>query len=134
LDMAAPDWVVRTREVCFGATRTGLPNAGGWLLLIGEPIGMIAVLYVVWGGDLRAGLARLRRTGGGRPATVAVVILGAAGVLAAGRRVASATGVSAGETFAVSAPLPPRGDAAAPPLALRDQHGGVTRLEDYTGR
>jgi protein SCO1/2 len=134
LDMAAPDWVVRTREVCFGATRTGLPNAGGWLLLIGEPIGMVAVLCVVWGGDLRAELRRVQRTLAGRAATAAVIGLGVVGLLAAGRRVASATGADAGDTFAVSAPLPPRGDAPAAPLALRDQHGGVTRLEDYAGR
>jgi hypothetical protein len=30
---SAPEWFLRTREVCFGATATGLPNAGGWLLL-----------------------------------------------------------------------------------------------------
>src|SRR5690606_18256420 len=83
LDAAAPDWVVRTREACFGATRTGVPNAGGWLLLIGEPIGMFGVLYVVWGDDLRAGLAQLHRRSLGRVVSAAVVLVFAVGVFGA---------------------------------------------------
>jgi cytochrome oxidase Cu insertion factor (SCO1/SenC/PrrC family) len=134
LDAAAPDWVVRTREVCFGATRTGLPHAGGWLLLIGEPIGMFAVLLVVWGDDLRAGLARLHRRLPGRIASAAVLVLGVSGLFAAARRVADAAGVGAAESFALSPPLPPRGRDLAPPLVLTDQHGAVTDLADLRGR
>ena len=48
----------------------GLPNAGGWLLLIGKPLGMLALLAVVWGTELRAGIALRhaadRWPGGGR--------------------------------------------------------------------
>jgi cytochrome oxidase Cu insertion factor (SCO1/SenC/PrrC family) len=134
LDATAPDWVVRTREVCFGATRTGLPNAGGWLLLIGEPVGMFGVLYVVWGDDLRAGLAQLHRRSLGRVVSAAVVLLGVIGLFGAARRVADAAGVGAPETFALSAPLPRRTTAPAAPLALADQHGNVTRLADLRGR
>ena len=42
-----PEWVLRTREVCFGTTEDGLPNAGGWLLLIGQPLGMVGFLAIV---------------------------------------------------------------------------------------
>lgn len=134
LDAAAPDWVVRTREVCFGASRTGLPNAGGWLLLIGEPIGMFAVLYVVWGADLRAGLARLHRRAVGKLASAAVVVLAVVGLLAAAKRVADAAGRGEAESFALAPPLPPRGSSPAAPLALTDQHGAVTDLADFRGR
>jgi len=48
----APAWLARTREVCFGAAPGGLPDAGGWILLIGEPVGLVTVLAVVWGGAL----------------------------------------------------------------------------------
>ena len=138
----APAWIVLTREVCFGASRTGLPHAGGWLLLIGEPIGMLAVLGIVWGTELRAGLAHLHRGFAGRALSAAVILLLASGLLAAGRRVADARGLAGslagslaeGETFAVSAALPERGHAPAPPLALHDQLGGVTRLDAYRGR
>ena len=55
---ATPEWFLRTREVCFGIHPDGLPDAGGWILLIGQPLGMIALLAVVWPAELRAGLAR----------------------------------------------------------------------------
>ena len=51
---ATPEWLLRTREVCFGASRDTLPNAGGWILLIGEPItanlliGLVAVFAGIW--------------------------------------------------------------------------------------
>ncbi len=57
VDSAAPEWLLRTREVCFGSTADRLPNAGGWLLLVGQPAGMIALLAVVWGRELREGMA-----------------------------------------------------------------------------
>src|SRR6185503_234591 len=45
----APEWMVRTRYVCFGAPPGGLPNAGGWILLAGQPIGMLVMLFAGWG-------------------------------------------------------------------------------------
>lgn len=130
----APQWVVATREVCFGASRTGLPHAGGWLLLVGEPLGMFAILQVVWGADLRIGLARLHGRLSGRLASAAVVIASLVGLVAAGQRVASAREVDEGETFALSAPLPARSRTQAPALALTDQHGTRTDLASYRGQ
>lgn len=130
----APAWVVTTREVCFGASRTGLPHAGGWLLLVGEPIGMLVVLFVVWGEELRAGLARWHRALPARIASAVVVMASLAGLVAAGRRVASASGHGVAESFSTSAPLPARTATPAPPLALTDQSGAVTDLTHYEGR
>ncbi len=48
-----PEWLARTRSACFGSANGGLPDAGGWLLLIGEPIGMVGVLFAVWGREVR---------------------------------------------------------------------------------
>lgn len=134
LSAAAPAWVVVTREVCFGASRTGLPHAGGWLLLIGEPIGMLAILMVVWGADLRAGLGRLHRRLPGRLASAAVVLASVVGLVAAGRRVATAMDAPAAEPFEVATPLPERGSAPVPALALVDQHGATAPLAAYRGR
>ena len=130
----APSWIVVTREVCFGATPTGLPNAGGWLLLTGEPIGMLAILMVVWGADLRQGLAALHKRLPGRVASSMVVVAGLVGLTAAGWRVAAAAGAGAPETFSLSAPLPRRGTAPAPALTLVDQRGATTTLTSYRGR
>ena len=52
----APEWLTLTREVCFGTAGGGLPNAGGWLLLVGQPLGMLLVLFAVWGREVREAL------------------------------------------------------------------------------
>jgi len=130
----APSWLARTRYVCFGTTDSGLPNGGGWLLLIGEPISLTAVLLVVWGGAVRDGVRALASRPGGRAALHAAVLLVAVGVTAAAWRVktASATDVS---HLAAAAPLTyPRLDREPPPLALRDQRGEAVTLDQFHGR
>lgn len=88
----APDWLLRTRLACFGASGDALPNAGGWVLLIGEPLGMLAVLQAVWGDALARDLAALRIRWWGRALLLggAVLLLAGAGG-AAGRCAGSAS-------------------------------------------
>ena len=50
---ATPEWVARTRLVCFGAMPGGLPSAGGWVLLVGEPWGRWRCCS--WCGAMRSG-------------------------------------------------------------------------------
>ncbi|HEX4934871.1 MAG TPA: SCO family protein, partial [Gemmatimonadaceae bacterium] len=121
----APAWVVRTRAACFGSVGSGLPSAGGWVLLIGEPIGMIGTLVAVWGRALADDLAWLAARGWGRLAIVASLGALVWGNVAAGRRVLGALGsgdTSVFEANAAAQPVP-RLDVAAPPLALIDQAG-----------
>jgi cytochrome oxidase Cu insertion factor (SCO1/SenC/PrrC family) len=137
LTAATPEWLVRTREVCFGATRSALPNAGGWILLIGEPIGLVAVLVVVWGEALREGL----RAAAARPlgrVILAGAALGLAGGLAAAARLVAEV---RGEAFSVRPPTDlaaavaaGRVDDKAPTLRLVDQHGDSVSLEQFRGR
>lgn len=128
-----PDWVVRTREVCFGTTPDGLPDAGGWILLVGQPLGMIALLATVWPGELRDGLGRLMTHVAGQLAVGTVSALVVAGIWGAGQRVRTA-GL---EPFSVGA-----ADVAAQltrlneaPAALRltDQAGADVSLEAFRG-
>ena len=77
----APAWVVRTRAVCFGVSRDGLPDAAGWVVLISEPLGMLTFLVVVWRDELRDALGALRRTLVGRMALVTAAFVFAALVL-----------------------------------------------------
>lgn len=128
----APAWIARTREVCFGAGRTSLPHAGGWILLIGEPIGMIAVLRIVFGDELREDLAALHRRPLGRLASGLTLLLLLSGLFATLRRVAAAQGGFA-EPFVTATALPPRSDAPAPPLRLVREDGLRVRLEDLRG-
>ncbi len=134
LDPTAPEWLTRTREVCFGATSTGLPHMGGWLLLIGEPLGLLLLLAVVWGRELREDLASLWSSSGGRTVVATVAVLCGVGLLASAKRVAAATWQPEGEPFTTASALPARDSLPGLPLALLDQHGTITTLDDYRGR
>jgi cytochrome oxidase Cu insertion factor (SCO1/SenC/PrrC family) len=132
-----PEWVLRTRAVCFGSTDSGLPAVEGWLLLIFQPIGMTVALLLGWGGATREAVGILARSGAGRVAVAAValvLLLGAAGTTA---RVAGA--VSTQPAF-MEEPTGnpsdhPRMDLPAPSsLNLVDQTGEAFSLSAYLGR
>jgi cytochrome oxidase Cu insertion factor (SCO1/SenC/PrrC family) len=132
---AVPEWLERTRAVCFGVAPGGLPHAGGWMLLIGEPIGMVGFLLFAWGGAVRDGLRALAASGAGRVllAVSAVFLLGAAHL--AGVRVREAHAGSFGpEAFDAQAGAPVRLDREAPPLGLVDQHGDTVHVADFAGK
>ncbi len=132
---AAPEWFRRTRDVCFGTRGNSLPNAGGWLLLIGQPAGMVALLFAVWGSDVRRGfaLATARFTGqvvvG---AVMALTVVGLAGTVARVRG-ADAEPFSTGASSELAAALT-RVNDAAPALSLIDQSGQVVTIEAFRGR
>jgi protein SCO1/2 len=126
-------WVLRTREVCFGSTRDSLPNAAGWLLLIGQPLGMVGLLATVWGTELREGLRLTLSRLGGQVAvgSVAALLVTAATVAAARIRTADVdrfvTGSEIGEQLT-------RVNDAATALSLTDQFGRTVTLDSFRGR
>ena len=77
----APAWLVLTRETCFGTAATGLPDAGGWMALTGQPLGMLLVLFAGWGRDVRAGLRAAMERVSGQLAVGGVAAVLIAGVL-----------------------------------------------------
>jgi protein SCO1/2 len=131
----APDWILRTRLVCFGAARTGLPDAGGWLLLIGQPAGMLLVLIAVWPAELKTGLAGLMTRVSGQIGAGVVGALLTAGLVGVAARVARAGGepFSTGTGAGLAGQLT-RVDDAAPAMALVDETGRTVSLEMYRGR
>jgi protein SCO1/2 len=133
---AAPQWLTRTREACFGAAPGGLPDAGGWILLLGEPVGMLSVLAVVWGSALREGLRAAAARRAGRVALAGTALAAVAGLGAAARLVAEVRGEpfsvrtgSVAEEVAAA-----RVDDPAPNLRLVDQHGDSVILDRFRGR
>jgi cytochrome oxidase Cu insertion factor (SCO1/SenC/PrrC family) len=131
----APTWLARTRQVCFGALESGLPNAGGWLLLVGQPIGMAAAMFVIWGKALRGGLWALGRTVLGKAALGATLLVLFLGTIGVGIRVAGAQP----EPIVLDDPgLPPstypRLDRPVPELGLVDQRGDLITLDHLAGR
>lgn len=132
---SAPDWFLRTREVCFGTTPSGLPNAGGWVLLIGQPLGMLTLLATVWTAELRAGLALAMARVTGQVAVGVVTAALIAGLGGVAVRVTRADDRSfwAGPDRKIAAQLT-RVNDEAPALALVDQHGQTMTLEAFRGR
>ena len=135
MSAATPAWLARTRLVCFGAALDGLPNAGGWLLLVGQPLGMLIVLVAVWGSELREGLRALTERASGQIAvgvTLAAVAAGLGGV-AVRVREAGAQPFSASPAADLARQLT-RVNDAPPAMALTDQAGRTVTLEEFRGR
>ena len=130
---AAPEWLARTRAACFGAPPGGLPDAGGWILLIGEPAGMFAVFFALWRRSLESELARLRRDPWWRAVAGVVVVAALAAVGTLGVRVSralAATRPVARMTGGVRTLL----DIDPPTIPLVDQNGQRVSLADLRGQ
>lgn len=128
-----PEWLSRTRAACFGSEPGGLPNMGGWIVLAGEPLGMLAILLAVWGKSLRADLRVARARPGWRALAGIVVLIVAIEGAVLGSRVQRAPDWR----------QPPNGDGgtlqtrlnvAIPVFSLTDQHGRRVSLAGYRGR
>lgn len=131
---AGPEWLLRTRDVCFGSIGDGLPDTAGWVVLVGQPIGMVALLAVVWGAELRAALARTMAGPAGQAVVgivAAALVAGLCGVVVRVRTAGQepfATGAGA-----IAAQLTRINDPA-PALTLTNQHGREVSLESFRGR
>ena len=129
-----PEWVLRTRDVCFGARGDELPSAVGWLLLVGQPVGMLLLVTVVWGTELRAGLASATTHAGGQMMAGVVLAMMAAGLSGIAARVRDI----GREPFAVRpvdlATRLTRVNDPAPRWALTDQMGRTVTLDQFRGR
>lgn len=134
MDADAPEWIVRTRDVCFGAGASTLPGLAGWLVLVGQPIGMIGLLIAVWGTELHAGLGLLMARTAGQMATGVVLALIVGGLAATVARVrTSGLEVFPAGTVDLATQLT-RVNDAAPAVSLSDQSGGPLHLESFRGR
>lgn len=127
-----PDWLARTRAACFGAARGGLPDAGGWILLVGEPLGLLAVLAAGWRRSLASQFRWIVAHRVSFVTALFVAVLALGGVTVAAVRVAHAAGL--GERVP-SAPQgrPLRLDRNPPGFALVDQHGERISLSRFQG-
>lgn len=130
-----PVWLERTRYVCFGVRGDGLPDAGGWVGLIGSPLGMLGMLFAGW----RGGLLQLYRR-----VLTSPLLTAAAALAAAIASVAALGAVRSAHARAADLPLEPvaaltaadhpRIDRAAPVLSLIAQDGETRSLATLLGR
>ncbi len=138
----APDWLDRARAVCFNITESGLPDAKGWLLLIGQPPAMLLALYAGWSRQVRDTVQHFARSPGGRRLAAGtglaiVAFLAIAAAQAASLRVPAPT-LASGVGLNGNEPLPetyPRLDRPWPRTdGLVDQRGDAFALESLGGR
>jgi cytochrome oxidase Cu insertion factor (SCO1/SenC/PrrC family) len=131
----APAWLVLTRETCFGTAATGLPDAGGWMALTGQPLGMLLVLFAGWGRDVKAGLRAAMQRVSGQLAVGTVTAALIASMLGVVVRVhvADARPFATSTTEEVAGQLNRLADVPKP-IALVDQTGRTVTLEQFRGR
>jgi protein SCO1/2 len=134
VEAGAPEWLLLTREVCFGATADSLPTTVGWMLLIGQPAGMVLLLAVGWGRELRTGMAVLVTRFTGQAAVGVVSALMVAGLGATINRVRTAGTDTFSTGAADLAQQLTRISDPAPALTLTDQAGRELTLASFRGR
>lgn len=134
---ANPEWLDRARIACFNTGPDGLPDASGWMLLIGQPLGMIGFLVLVWPREVATGLARAARGPAGKAALTLAVLVVLGGLTGAGVRVVAAIAARAPRTdlpVVMTTDEHPRLDRAAPAIDLVDQRGERFTLAALEGR
>jgi len=132
-----PEWLERARAVCFNAGPDGMPDVSGWLLLVGQPLGMFGFLGVVWSGALSKGLGWLWSRGSGRLVLAGFALLALGGLAGAGVRVAAAADARAAPIEIVdwmAAEEHPRLALPAPELGLVNQRGERIETGGLLGR
>lgn len=128
-----PEWLARTRAACFGSMRGGLPDAGGWILLIGEPLGMLTALVMGFGDSLRGDLRQLASRRMGQAVMAGATLAMTAAVVIVGTHVSRAW--AAVEPIASAPPNAlTRVDRRLPQARLVDQSGRSMSLADLRGR
>ena len=86
----APEWVDRARAVCFNVDASGLPDAKGWLMLIGQPPSMVILFAVIWRTEAQNTLDYFIDCRGGRMLLGWLVLGVSSMMMAASARVADA--------------------------------------------
>lgn len=131
-----PEWLSRARAVCFNAGPNGMPAVSGWMVLIGQPLGMVAFLAVVWPKALFGGITRLSSLPWGRWVLIAAAAVAVAGAFGVSLRVGQAATRTVMPTLPESPSVAnhPRLDRSAPALGLVNQRGETIALSDLAGR
>ena len=130
---AEPEWLARTRAACFGSERGGLPAPSGWILLIGEPLGMLGMLVAIGGRALRRDVEWLAASRGRRVVAITLAAAGILGTGALGVRVARAW-EGGRVAYAPDRAALRADETPAPDIPLVDQHGQQLSLASWRGR
>lgn len=135
---ANPKWLAVVQSVCFGTGENGLPNAGGWLLLIAAPLSFMVALVVAFANDIWLGVSWLFQTGAGRRVLGLFLVLLLVEGVWIGNRLRTAWAISNANYASIdNEHLPefyPRVNTQAPDFSLVDQDGRTVSLSSLAGK
>ncbi len=123
----------RAREVCFGRSESGLPDARGWLVLIGQPITMGTAVVVVWKSAVQGAMRGLIGRGWGQLTLVFAMVLVTVGVGMVSARVRGAIEASTFDPQGAMLAEETRLDHPVPEFVLTDQNGVLRGPQDMKG-
>lgn len=132
------EWMAQARTACFGMTKSGLPAAQGWMLLILGPMAFVSVMWASHAEELAAAVPLVRSS---KPLKL-LSLLFLAGVMFeahwVGKKITSVVRASAEQVFTneseALAPDYPRGQKVVLPFSLINQHGLVVTEKSLMGK
>lgn len=138
LPPGTPDWVARAQAACFGTNESGLPNAGGWLLLIASPLTLLIGLMFLFGSEFSSGIASFVRTRIGFFLALIVAVVSATEISWIAFRLRDSFGLSE-NVFDISGPesFPPSYPKMMVPLpeyTLTNQQGEPIKTNSTNGK
>ncbi|MCB0319760.1 MAG: SCO family protein [Bdellovibrionales bacterium] len=132
------DWLTEARSACFGIEGHGLPNGGGWLLLILAPALFLFAICVAFPVELRTSWLSLVRQLSGRIALVAVSVLIGIQVVWAGTEIQKRLDIQNAATLPFQTGEFPENypplSKPAPNFSLVNFQGSQVSLSDFRGR
>ena len=72
---STPAWVAKAQAACFGTTMSGLPDAGGWIMITLAPLSLITAIVIGLYSETIAGLHRLWKQPAGKALCLACSLL-----------------------------------------------------------
>jgi len=130
---SGPEWIVRTRELCFGTLDNGLPDVHGWITLA-APLPMLLALFALMGQDYKVQVGRLARAWP-RPLVVLLLLsLPSASLTYLAWRVGQAPRLLESPDQGSLPPDYPQLDEACPTPQLQDQFGQTFTARQLRGR
>lgn len=136
LPSATPEWLLRAQYACFGSNEHGLPDAGGWLVLIGSPLSLLIALQFLYWGEISIAIRNFFTSKSFQLLAATIILIGTFEVIwIAGRLSESLSAQAVTFEFNEDEVLPetyPKLKTPIDSFKLTNQHGNDILSQDLT--